>query len=532
VNERRLSAEGSRWAIACPHASATRAGADAFEAGGNAVDAALAAATSLAVVYPASCGVGGDLFALVRSPDGSIAALNSSGAAPATIDVDAIRAERAGDGAEHGFRMPERGPHTVTVPGAVAGWSELVSLGARFDLTRALQPAIAFAEDGVPVASDLAGSISRRVDVWLSDPGMAAVFLPDGKPLAEGELLRQPALAETLRTLANDGRAAMYGGPIGARLAEHLRSLGETHTIADFEAHSTDVTEPVTRSYRGVDVSVVPPNSQGFALLEMLLAIERLGIEPDSTGGDAVTFANVLRLACLDRDAHLADPWRVDVPVDDLLGEANINRVARTATSEAPTEAAPVAGGTVGIVTADADGWAVSLIQSLYNGFGSGILEPSTGVVLHNRGACFSLDPASPNVIAGRKRPAHTLMPVLLTRDGQLVAVPGTMGGGGQPQIHAQVLTRSLDLGMSPAEAVAAPRYVVGGTDSVQGGAFVEAEERVPVETRQALADAGYRVDVLEPYDGSVGHTHLIRVGPDGFSAGSDPRADGSAEAG
>ena len=529
MSERPLSATGSRWAVACPHAAATQAGAAAFEAGGNAVDAALAAATSLAVVYPASCGVGGDLFALVRSPDGEIASLNSSGAAPAAVDVEAIRAEQ---GPDRDRRMPEQGPHTVTVPGAVAGWHALTELGARFDLRRALEPAIAFAADGIPVAHDLAGTIKRGAELWRADPGMAAVFFAEDRPLEEGDLLRQPALAETLRTLATEGPAAMYGGSIGARLAEHLRSLGETHTIEDFAAHSTDVSEPLTRGYRGVEISVVPPNSQGVALLEMLLAIERLGLEPDPLGKDAVTIANVLRLACLDRDAHLADPWRVDVPVDELLAETNINRIARAATRGAPAAASSVHGDTVGIVAADADGWAVSLIQSLYNGFGSGILEPSTGVVLHNRGACFSLDPASPNVLAGRKRPAHTLMPVLLTHDRELVGVAGTMGGGGQPQIHTQVLTRSLDLGMTPEDAVAAPRFIVGGTDSVQGGAFVEAEERVPAGTRQALADAGYEVNLLEPYDSSVGHTHLIRVGPEGFSVGSDPRADGSAEAG
>jgi gamma-glutamyltranspeptidase len=532
MSERPLSATGSRWAIACPHAAATRAGSEAFEAGGNAVDAVLAAATSLAVVYPASCGVGGDLFALVRSPDGEIAALNSSGAAPAAVDVDAIRAQHAQQATQDGERMPERGPHSVTVPGAVAGWQALTELGARLDLRRALEPAIAFAQEGVPVAHDLAGTIERGADLWRADPGMAAVFFPEGRPLAEGDLLRQPALAETLRTLATEGRDAMYGGSIGARLAKHLRSLGETHTIEDFEAHSTDVSEPLRRGYRGVEVSVVPPNSQGLALLEMLLAIERLGLQPDPLGKDAGTIANVLRLACLDRDAHLADPWRVDVPVEELLAGENLDRLGREATSGTPASASPATGDTVGIVAADAEGWAVSLIQSLYNGFGSGILEPSTGVVLHNRGACFSLDPASPNVLAGRKRPAHTLMPVLLTRDGELVGVAGTMGGGGQPQIHAQVLTRSLDLGMMPADAVAAPRFVVGGTDSVQGGAFIEAEERVPVETREALTDAGYEVNLLEPYDSTVGHTHLIRVDPDGFSAGSDPRADGSAEAG
>jgi gamma-glutamyltranspeptidase len=525
VSERRLSAKGKRFAIACPHAAATRAGAEAFDAGGNAIDAALAAATSLAVVYPQSCGVGGDLFALVRRPDGSISALNSSGAAPTAFHVEALLATAA-------RQMPAYGPFTVTVPGAVAGWQALTELGARFDLPRALEPAIRFAREGVSVASDLAGSIARGAERYRSDPGMAGVFLRDGRPLAEGELLRQPALARTLETLASEGPTAMYGGRIGDRLVAHLRSLGAAHTSADFAAHRFEVGDPLTRSYRGVEISVVPPNSQGFVLLESLLAIERLGIVPDPLGPDAATIANMLRLTCLDRDAHLADPKRAEVNVDELLGDTNIDRIARESQSDrAPAAAAPAGGDTVALVAADEQGWAISLIQSLYNGFGSGILEPSTGVILHNRGACFSLDPGSTNMIEGGKRPAHTLMPVMLHRGRELVGVAGTMGGGGQPQIHAQVLMRSLDRHVTPAEAVAAPRFIVGGTASTQAGPIVEAEKRVPAEVRKALADAGYDVRLLDGFDGSVGHTHLIRADTEGFVAGSDPRADGSAEA-
>jgi gamma-glutamyltranspeptidase len=525
VSERQLAATGRRFAIACPHAAASRAGAEAFDAGGNAIDAALAAATSLAVVYPQSCGVGGDLFALVRRPDGSISALNSSGAAPAAFDVEGLRATA-------GREMPAFGSFTVTIPGAVAGWQALSELGARFDLPRALEPAIAFARDGVAVARDLAGSIARGAERYRSDPGMSGVFLRDGRPLAEGEILRQPALAGTLETIASDGPLAMYGGEIGATLASYLRSLGAAHTTEDFAALDHEVGGPLTRSYRGIDISVAPPNSQGFVLLESLLAIERLGIVPDALGPESATIANVLRLACLDRDAHLADPKRAEVHVDELLADANIERIAREARSDrAPAAAAPAGGDTIALVAADEEGWAISLIQSLYNGFGSGILEPSTGVILHNRGACFSLDPRSPNMIEGGKRPAHTLMPVMLHRGTELVGVAGTMGGGGQPQIHTQVLMRSLDQGMTPADAVAAPRFIVGGTASMQAGPVVEAEERVPAETRGAFADAGYDVGLLDGYDGSVGHTHLIRVGPDGFTVGSDPRADGSAEA-
>jgi gamma-glutamyltranspeptidase/glutathione hydrolase len=528
LTERCLSARGTRFAIATPHVAATRAGAAAFDAGGNAVDAALAAAVTLAVVYPHMCGVGGDLFALVQEPDGRTIALNASGAAPRAVDVEAVRALEP--------TMPAYGPLSVTVPGAVSGWAALHRLGAALPLARALDGAVLLARDGIQVAPSLARNLAWNSERLRSDPGFSAVFFRDGRPLAERDLLAQTALAGTLEAIAERGPQALYGGPVGERLVERLRAGGSSMTLDDLAAHEPELDSAITLRYRDLHVSVVPPNSQGFALLEILGAVERLGIDPDPLGPDAALLAEVFRVTSADRDRHNADPRSARVPVGTLLDDGHLAALAdqvRTAeqvrTAQVPTR---LDGDTVALVAADAEGRAVSLIQSLSDGFGSGILEPSTGVILHNRGSGFSLDPTSPNVLAGGKRPAHTLMPVLVHRDGRLAAVSGSMGGGGQPQINFQNLVRVFDLGMSPEAALDAARWLAGGMDVDNPERFVEAEARVPHDVRSTLEAAGYRLELLGERDEGVGHAHLITIAPDGtLEAATDPRADGGADA-
>lgn len=530
MDGRRLAAAGSGWAIATPHRAATEAGAEAFRGGGNAIDAALAAAVTLAVAYPHMCGAGGDLFALVQQPDGQVTAVNASGAAPMAVDPDELR--RAGPA------VPERGPAPITVPGAVSGWATLARLGSTNGFARAFPGAVRYAEGGVPVARSLAATLHGSAGDLARDPGMAAVFYPGGRPLAEGDLLVQPALAATLRTIADQGPETLYGGEVGRRLVEGLRPLGSPMTLGDLALHRAELAAPLSARYRDLHVSVAPPNSQGFVLLEILAAIERLEVDPDPLGPDAALIAEVFRVASADRDRHNADPRVASVPVGTLLDEGHIAAIcdeARTHAAEAHPSGGPVwpSGDTIALVAADADGHAVSLIQSLYNGFGSGILEPETGIVCHNRGACFSLDPGSPNVVAGGKRPAHTLMPVLAHRDGKLAAVAGTMGGAAQPQINAQSLVRLFDLGLSPEAALDAPRWLVGGMEPDASARVVEMESRVPVEVATALQAAGFSLTILGERDEGVGHAHLIRMGPDGtFEAATDPRADGEAAAG
>jgi gamma-glutamyltranspeptidase len=527
-----LSASGSRFAIATPHEAATRAGLEALDGGGNVVDAALAAATTLTVVYPHMCGVGGDLFALVREPDdpvtgatnvaGRILAVNASGAAPLGIDVDAIRSRAA---------SPElRGADAITVPGAVSGWDALARW-SKLGLARALEPAIAAARDGVPVARSVAAGLEYHRDLVLSDAGLRSLFAPEGEPLGEGATLAQPALARTLASIAAVGADALYGGEVGARLVEGLRAAGSAMTLEDLRRHEPILDSPLIGRYRDLDVAIVPPNSQGFVLLQILAMIERLEIDPDPLGPDAVTLAEIARTTGIDRDRHNADPAHLRFPVGGFLDDGHVAALCEEVRSRtAPDVAVPIAGDTVALAAADAEGRAVSLIQSLSSGFGSGILEPSTGMILHDRGQGFSLDPDSPNVLAGGKRPAHTLMPVLVLRDERLAAVTGTMGGGAQPQINAATICRTFDLGMSPAETLDAPRYLVGGMDFPVGERFVEAEVRVPEDVRRALANAGHRITLLGDVDEGVGHAHLIRVADDGsLEAAADPRSDGEA---
>lgn len=509
-----LTAIGSGWAAATPHDAATSAARDAFEVGGNAVDAALAAAVTLAAVYPHMCGMGGDLFALVRRPDGAVAAIVSAGAAPRGIDVAAVRARH--DGA-----MPEHGPDTITVPGAVAGWETMHSLGALLPWSRAFAPAIDFATNGVPVSRSLAATLAEDDGRLASDPGLAAIFFPGGAPLAIGSPLLQPALAATLRALASAGPEVLYGGDVGARYASGLRSAGSAMSVDDLAAHRAAVVEPLRGRYRDLELLVAPPPSQGFVLLQILSLVEKLGLVADPLGSDAPALARVFAATAEDRDIHLADPQAMRVPATDLLSDSHLDGLAAAARPESPP-AQRGTGDTISLVAVDAEGWAVSLIQSLYDAFGSGILEPSTGIVAHDRGACFTLEPGHPNELAPGKRPAHTLMPALVERRGALAAAIGTMGGEAQPQINAANLIRVFDLGMSPGEALAAPRWLAEGRR-------VSAESGVPAAVTGALSEDGFDVHPLGALDESAGHSNFIQASADGiFHAAADPRADGS----
>jgi gamma-glutamyltranspeptidase/glutathione hydrolase len=296
-------------------------------------------------------------------------------------------------------------------------------------------------------------------------------------------------------------------------------------TLEDLARHEPELDSPLGGRYRDLHVRVVPPNSQGFVLLEILAAVELLGLAPDPLGPDAPLLAEVFAATAADRDRHNADPRFARVPVGELLDEGHLAGLAEAVRERA---AARRSGDTIALVAADAEGFAISLIQSLYDGFGSGIREPETGIICHNRGSAFVLDPGHPNALAGGKRPAHTLMPVLVHRDGRLAGVSGSMGGGAQPQINAMSILRAFDLGMDVGEAIAAPRWLVGGME-LHAGRTVEVEARVPASVVGALAEAGYEPTVLAPLDEGVGHAHLIRVGPDGaFEVATDPRADGA----
>jgi gamma-glutamyltranspeptidase/glutathione hydrolase len=540
-------ASGARFALATPHHLATDAGRRAFEEGGNALDAALAAAAVLAVVYPHQCSPGGDLFAVLSAPGRGLTALNGSGAAPLAIDPNQLGSP--------GGSMPERGPLTITVPGAVAAWETIAGLGARLGLTRALAPAVAAAEEGVPVAPGLARGIAAAAQILADDPGMAELFLPEGEPLAEGATLRQPSLARTLGAVAEHGAERMYRGDVAERLATGLGALGSPMTREDLAAHESQVVRPLAGRYREREVITAPPNSQGFALLQILAAVERLAQTPDPLGESAASMAVLFRAASEDRDRWLCDTRRRPVPLDELLGEEHLGELVRRAreatvsSSEAEgfpragrgegagarvsPEAPTPPGDTVAVVAMDAEGYAVSLIQSVFAAFGSGILEPSTGLILHNRGTSFSLDPAHPAALEGGIRPPHTLTPVLvLGPNGGVEAAVGAMGGRAQPQILAQVLIRLLDHGAPPDAAVAAPRWIVPDPSVGEGPRIVLAEPEAAAAFEQGSALPGHRLVVLDTHAEDTGHAQVSMATEGRLTAGSDPRADGSSAAG
>jgi gamma-glutamyltranspeptidase len=507
----------ARWAIATPHVRSTEAGVEAFRQGGNAIDAALAAAASLTVTLPDNCALGGDLMALVHQPSGEMLAVNASGPAASAIDVDRLRRE-------HGHEMPLFGPDTVTVPGLLAGWKALWSMGARRSWASLFEAAIEQAQDGVPMARSTAFELARVADRVSRDPGMRDIFFPAGTPLAYGELLRQPQLASTLETLAAAGTREFYDGQIGASWLESVRGVGSRLHAEDLSSYSAEVTEPLRASHDQEEVVTSPPNSQGALLLMTLRMVSGDPLlDPLSTS--ASELARIFAQVADARARYLADPRFAPVPVDELVS-------ARVPASPPPSRQLHGHGDTVAVVAADDEGRAVSLIQSVFDSFGTGILDPRTGIITHNRGAFFSLDPASPNVLAPGKRPAHTLTPVMCLADGGLRSVLGTMGGLAQTQILTHVILH-LRRGESPAEALAAPRWTVGGIEAGSGQALIQAEGRVPPHVIDALAADGWELVRLPDFTYVAGEAQtIVRDRSGRYSAASDPRSEGLAVVG
>ncbi|QZY53427.1 gamma-glutamyltransferase [Leucobacter tenebrionis] len=498
-----------RGAISTSHHLATEAGAAELEAGGNAIDAALAAAAALCVVYPNNVALGGDLVALVRSPEGEIRFLNATGTAPAAQSLDALREA-------YGEMLPLRGIDTVTVPGGVRGWAALHEFGATRSWAQHLEAAIRYADEGVPTARSVAAAIVSEREVLDLDPGCRSVFIPDGLPLVQGQPLVQPALADSLRRLAERGADEFYEGELAQRWVAGLQALGSKISLEDAAGYTAFWDEPLEGGFDGHRVITGPPNTSGFILLRALQDIAR-GID-DPLGEGAGALATAFRDGNAVRATYLADPA--------AGGPTGAELIAMRRPEHPPPREAKPSGDTVGLSAVSADGWAVSLINSVYFGFGAAVLEPETGILFQNRGTSFSLDPASPNAFAPGKRPRHTLMPVLILRGDELAWVPATMGGSAQPQIHTQLLLRSL-AGATPHEATHAPRWIVEepGADGV---VRVLIEDDVPDAAREAIA-ARFELKTVPAYTEDLGHSNLIRVTSEGYEAASDPRSDGSA---
>jgi gamma-glutamyltranspeptidase/glutathione hydrolase len=500
-----------RFAIASPHAAASRAGEAAFEAGGNAVDAALAAACALTVVYPHMCALGGDVMALVH--DGEAHAINGSGRAPRVLPV--------------GWGTPAQGVGTITVPGAAAAWQTISERWGRRPLAAALEPAADLARAGVPVARSLADALSVDAALVAADAGLSAVFAPDGRVLGEGDRLVHEPLARTLERLARHGAQELYTGETARLLVGGLARLGCALTLDDFALHRTDVEPALRGAVARRELLTMGANSQGFSLIQIMAAVERMRLD-DPLGAQAPLLAALFRASVADRDAHLADPAAMALPVEALISDENVDRLVERARNDAAPRApaAPAArGDTVAVVAVD-EGLSVSLIQSVFYAFGAGVLEPRTGIICHNRGACFARDPASANAPGPGKRPLHTLMPLVVTSADRPSWVAGTMGGHAQAQIHCELLLRHLAGGDAQA-AVESPRFITGSLEA--GGRDVHVEEDFEAALA-AFAACGEQVVRLPARSEAVGHAQAIAVGRDGaLDAASDPRGDGLA---
>jgi gamma-glutamyltranspeptidase/glutathione hydrolase len=507
----------TRGCVASPHYLASAAGLRVLGAGGNALDAAIATNLALSVVTPYMCGFGGDLFAIVW--DGAaLHAYNGSGRAPAAATADAVRA------AAGSTVMPVLGPLSVTVPGAVEAWFTLIDRFGTRSFEEVAVAAADYARDGfVPTA--MGAALLARGRGLFDRYGAGGELY--GRARA-GERFRQPAMTRLIELLAKSGPEPYYRGEVAAAIAACVQAAGGLMVEADLAEHRGDWVETLASTYRDLDVHEMPPNSQGVTALIALNIVEALGISP-SCGLDEREHLHIeaIKLALRDRDQYVSDPAAMTVDPFQLASKAWAAAHAATIDSERAQQVEPgrpALGGTIYLCAADDSGMCVSLIQSNYRGFGSGVHEPEWGVNLQNRGAYFTLDDHHVNVIAPRKRTMHTLMPAMAMRGGRPAIVFGTMGADGQAQTQLQMLTKVVDDGTDLQDALDAPRWVVSPSDF-----SVTLERRFPDDVVEGLRRRGHVVHVTHPLDRSMGHANAIIISDDGFVAASDPRSEGAA---
>jgi gamma-glutamyltranspeptidase / glutathione hydrolase len=514
--------------VAAPHYLAAQAGLDLLKAGGNALDAAIAANATLQVVFPHLLGLGGDLFILMHSGhDGQLYALNGSGRAPAAATIE--RYHTLGYAV-----MPGYGIHSVTVPGCADGWEMAATRFGRLGLRRALAPAIAYAEDGFPVGVALHTALTRMSAAPHTHRSWRDNFTPGGQIPAVGSVARAPHLAATLRAIAEEGAATFYTGAVAERIAAFFAAEGGLITLEDLAAHHGDWVTPLAASFGGLRVYELPPNTQGITALQMLGMIAEHSAGANPLTADTVHVAvEAKKLAFADRAAHITDldQMRIDpatlIAPEYLRARAALIDPQRAMASPAPSSHT---GDTVYLCAADEEGNAVSLIQSNYRGFGSGYVVDGTGIALQNRGAYFSLDPVAANALAPGKRTLHTLIPSLALRDGRPAVIFGAMGGDGQPQTHAQVYTALERFGMNIQAAIEMPRWV-HEADEPAGVERLWLESRFPEATLADLAARGHQIASVGPWENMMGHAQGIVIDHEAgvLHGGADPRAEGAA---
>lgn len=512
-----------RNVIATSQPLAAQAGAAAFARGGNAIDAALAAAITLTVVEPTMNGIGGDAFALVWE-GGKLHGLNASGRAPAAWHPDRFKDMEI---------MPERGWESVTVPGQVAGWIDLSRRFGALPFADLFVDAIRHARDGFPVSPVIARQWKQGVADLRMHPGFDA-FMPNGRAPEAGEIWRFPDQADTLEEIARTEGASFYTGRLAAALVDFAQRHGGAMTKDDLGAHRSAWVDPIAVDFHGHQVHEIPPNGQGLAALLALGILERLPYRDTAVGSAARMHLEIeaMRAAFADTHAHLGDIGHMRVTPAQLLDPAYLDARARgidPARAGKHVAGTPPTGGTVYLCAADAQGRMVSYIQSNYRGFGSGVVVPGTGISLHNRGSGFVTTPGHPNEAGGGKRPSHSIIPAFLTRDGKPVMAFGVMGGNMQAQGHVQMILRHVVEGLNPQACSDAPRWRINDT------ATLTVEPTVPTDVVAALTAMGHAPVVLAPDNLDFGSAQLAACLPTGpgegaaYVAGSDHRRDGQA---
>jgi len=522
---------GREGIVATSQTLASAAGADILRQGGNAVDAAIAANAVLSVTEPMMNGIGGDLFAIVYdAKTKKLYGLNASGWSPQGLTIEHLKAKAVTDKIRPDI-------DSVTVPGAVAGWFALHQRFGRLSLGATLQPAIFYAAHGVPITELVAKVWAQGVAALQTRPGFASTFLPGGRAPGAGDVFRDPDLAHSLTLIAEHGRDGFYRGPLAEALVEFSKQQGGTLSGADLAEFQPEWVEPISTTYRGWTVYELPPNGQGIAALSMLNIMEQFPLA--EYGQNSAKALHVMieskKLAYADLIHYVGDPRFSPIPVEQLLSKGLARRradsidpqVAHCSVLPSDLSAKLNAMGhdTTYLSVIDREGNIVSMIQSNYSGFGTGLVAPGTGFALQNRGQLFSLKPGEPNSLAPRKRPLHTIIPGFMQKGDEMIGF-GIMGGFNQAQAHAQFVSNVVDFGMNIQAALSAARF----TKITFEGCDVEVESRVPAEVRRELQAKGHELETVDPYSLAMGRGNVVMRNAAGVNfAASDPRADGEA---
>jgi gamma-glutamyltranspeptidase/glutathione hydrolase len=503
-----------RAGLATPHYLASGAGAAELARGGNAVDAIVAANLALGVVAPYLCGYGGDLFAMVW--DGKLHGYLGSGRSPANASLERV-AEILGDD------PLLVGPHSVTVPGAIAGWFDLLERWGTRSFGDLAGDAIAYARDGFELTEMGAFSCLAFRGLYRDFDDWQAVY----GALEAGDVLHQPALARLIELLAESGPEAYYQGAVADAVEQAIQKGGGLMEAADLATHSGEWAQPMFAPYRGVELAELPPPTQGVAVLEIMRILDGFDLGAMEPIERAHLIIEAVKIGLVDRDDHITDPAHLMITPETLLTDEWIDSRRAAINLErahTPDASYPQRGGTAYLCAADDDGLLVSLIQSNFLGFGSGVHVPEWGINLNNRGSSFTLDETRVNALAPSKRPMHTLIPAMLLEDGRPKVVFGSMGGDAQAQVHAQLITQIVDDGADPQVAIDAPRWRVEPLDWK-----LRIEARADSTLVAGLAARGHEIIETGAYDPGMGHAHAIAVDPHGYAVATDPRAEGAA---